>query len=336
MSTTEGRHESAFGELRDVVVDGAGDIGGAADVGMPDLSVNIAGFKLKNPVLTASGTFGYGVEYSEIVDLNLLGGIVVKATTLRPRLGNPPPRVVETPAGMMSCCGLQNVGVDAFIREKLPLLRSYDTAVIVNVAGESVREFADVVARLEKAEGISAVELNVSCPNVKKGGMAFGVDARSVARITKAVKKVSSRPVIVKLTPNVTDIVSIALAAEEAGADAISLINGILGLAIDVQTRRPRLGNVTGGLSGPALKPIALRMVWQVARAVSIPVIGIGGISSAEDALEFIIAGACAVQVGTANFFKPRVTLEIIDGIREYLKQHGLRSINELRGTFQI
>lgn len=299
----------------------------------PDMRVDISGLNLKNPVLTASGTFGYGIEYSEVVDLNMLGGIVVKATTLKPREGNPPPRLVETPGGMMSCCGLQNVGVDSFIKEKLPLLRGYDTAVIVNIAGESIMEFSEVARRLEDVDGISAYELNVSCPNVKMGGMAFGVDKRAVAKITKAVKRVSKRPVIVKLTPNVTDITEIALSAQDSGADAISLINGLLGLSIDVETKRPRLGNITGGLTGPCIKPVALRMVWQVSKAVSIPVIGVGGISSAEDALEFIIAGASAVEVGTANFFKPKVTLEIIDGIRDYLMRHRISSVEELRGS---
>lgn len=299
----------------------------------PDLGVELAGITLKNPVMTASGTFGYGEEYAPLIDLNQLGAIVVKAITKKPRQGNPPPRVVEVAAGMLSSCGLQNVGVDKFIKEKLPFLRAFQVPIIVNIAGESVEDFVAVVEKLQGTEGISAVELNVSCPNVKNGGMVFGIDPEMVWKIVSEVKAVSKVPVICKLTPNVTDIVAIALAAQDAGADAISLINALLGMAIDIETRRPKLGNITGGLTGPAIKPVAVRMVWQVAQAVSVPVIGIGGITTAEDALEFIIAGATAVQVGTANFFRPKATLEIIEGLKTYLLSRGYCSIRELKGT---
>lgn len=291
---------------------------------------------MKNPVLTASGTFGYGLEYADVVDLNRLGGIVVKGTTLRPRLGNPPPRMVETVGGMLSACGLQNIGVDAFVREKLPLLRRFDTAVIVNIAGATVEEFAELTGRLSKAEGVHALEVNVSCPNADNHGMAFGVDGRSVAEVVRAVKLHSRCPVIVKLTPNVTDIVEIARHAEDAGADAISLINALLGMAVDVRTRRPRLGNITGGLTGPCIKPVALRMVWEVSRAVSVPVIGIGGITTATDALEFMLVGATAVQVGTGSFKDPRTVEKVVDGMKEYLANHGMNDIKELIGSLRL
>lgn len=302
----------------------------------PSLQVDLAGIQLENPVMTASGTFGYGEEYGELFDLKRLGAIVVKATTKRPRMGNPYPRVVETAAGMLSSCGLQNIGVDAFITDKMPYLRETGIPVIVNIAGESEDEFVEVAQKLNATNGISALEMNVSCPNVKSGGMIFGRDPATVLRLVKAVKSVSELPIICKLTPNVTDIVEIALAAQEGGADAVSLINALWGMAIDVETKKPILGNVTGGLTGPAIKPVALRMVWQVAQAVSVPIIGIGGITTASDALEFIIAGATAVQVGTANFFRPRATLEIIDGIEAYLQNHGYSHIHELRGTLTL
>jgi dihydroorotate dehydrogenase (NAD+) catalytic subunit len=301
-----------------------------------DLSVEIAGLRLANPVLTASGTFGYGEEYASLVDLEELGGIVVKAVTLHPRPGNPPPRMVEVAGGILSSCGLQNVGVECFLREKLPYLHQFRVPVIVNVAGESVDEFVVLTERLNEGEGISALELNVSCPNVRNGGMTFGIDPSIVYGIVAAVKSVSRYPVICKLTPNVTDIVRIALSAEEAGADAVSLINAPLGMAIDVQTRRPKLGNVTGGITGPAIKPLAVRMVWQVAQAVRIPVIGVGGITTATDALEFIIAGATAIQVGTANFFRPNAMPEIIQGLRNYLVEQRCQSLRDLRGSLVI
>jgi dihydroorotate dehydrogenase (NAD+) catalytic subunit len=301
-----------------------------------DLTVELPGMIMQNPVMTASGTFGYGEEYSHLYDINRLGALVVKATTIKPRLGNPSPRVVEAAAGMLSSCGLQNVGVDSFIADKLPFLKGLSVPVIVNVAADTIDDFVAVSEKLCRAGGIAALELNVSCPNVKQGGMSFGVDPTMVYKVVYEVKKVSSVPVICKLTPNVTDIVSIALAAEEGGADAVSLINGLLGMAIDVETRKPKLGNVTGGLTGPAIKPVAVRMVWQVASTVSIPVIGIGGITTAEDAMEFIIAGATAVQVGTANFFRPLAALEIIEGMRSYLQKQGIAHIRELRGSLQL
>ena len=301
----------------------------------PDTRVNIAGIALQNPVMTASGTFGYGEEYDSLFDLGQLGAIVVKAITSKPRLGNPPPRVVETAAGMLSSCGLQNVGVDRFINDKMPFLKKVGIPVIVNITGESVDEFAVLGDRLSNTEGISALELNVSCPNVRQGGMVFGRDPAMVRQIVRAVKAESAIPVICKLTPNVTDIVEVAAAAADGGADAVSLINALLGLAIDVESGRPKLGNITGGLTGPAIKPVALRMVWEVARAVPVPVIGIGGITTEADALEFIMAGAAAVQVGTANFFRPKATVEIAEGIKRFMRRKGYKSLTELRGLAQ-
>jgi len=286
------------------------------------MAVNIAGIKMKNPVMTASGTFGCGEEYADYVDLNRLGGIVVKGLSLKPRLGNPPPRIMETAAGMLNAVGLQNVGVDAFIEEKLSFLRNYNVAVIANIYGESYTEYAQVAGKLSAAPGVHALEVNVSCPNVKKGGLSFGADPKAAAEVTRCVKAETHLPVIVKLTPNVTDITVIARAVEEAGADAVSLINTLTGMSIDLKNRTPHLKNITGGLSGPAIKPVALRMVWQVAQKVSIPVIGMGGIMTAEDALEFMVAGAKAVQIGTANFINPRATMEIIDGMRRYLQEN--------------
>ncbi len=299
----------------------------------PDLSVSIGRLKLKNPVMTASGTFGYGEEYAPFVDLNRLGAVVVKGLSLEPRLGNPPPRIMETPSGMLNAVGLQNIGVKAFIAEKLPFLRRYDTAVVANIFGETLEEYRRLAGILDKTEGVSALEVNISCPNVKKGGIAFGARPELAAEVTRAVREETALPVIVKLTPNVTDITEIALAAEEAGADALSLINTLTGMSVDIEKRRPRLANVTGGLSGPAVRPIALRMVWQAVQAVGIPVIGIGGIAAASDALEFIIAGAAAVQVGTANFVNPSCTMEILDGIGRYLERHGISGIAELTGS---
>ncbi|MBP1711645.1 MAG: dihydroorotate dehydrogenase, catalytic subunit [Deltaproteobacteria bacterium] len=299
------------------------------------MKVEIAGLKLKNPVMTASGTFGYGEEYSDYVDLNRLGGIVVKGLSLKPRPGNPPPRIMETSGGMLNAVGLQNVGVDVFIDEKLPFLRRYDVVVIANIYGESYKEYAQVAGKLSRAKGVHALEINVSCPNVKKGGLSFGSDPRAAAEVTRCVKAETHLPVIVKLTPNVTDIASIALSVENAGADAVSLINTITGMSIDLRARTPHLKNITGGLSGPAIKPVALRMVWQVAQKVSIPVIGIGGIMTAEDALEFMIAGAKAVQIGTASFINPCALVEIIDGIRHYLDENKIKNIKDIVGTLQ-
>ncbi len=302
----------------------------------PALSVDIAGLKMKNPVMTASGTFGYGEEYADYVDLNRLGGIVVKGLSLKPRLGNPPPRIMETAGGMLNAVGLQNIGVEAFIAEKLPFLRRYDVAVIANIYGESYAEYAGVAKQLASAPGVHALEVNVSCPNVKQGGLSFGADPKAAAEVTRRVKAETDLPVIVKLTPNVTDITVIARAVEQAGADAVSLINTLTGLAIDLRTRKPHLKNVTGGLSGPAVKPVALRMVWQVAQSVSIPVVGMGGILSARDALEFMVAGANAVEVGTANFINPLATMEIVVGMQQYLKQNRLKNIAEIVGTLQV
>lgn len=301
-----------------------------------DLSVDIGGIVLKNPVMTASGTFGFGTEFSSVVDLNRLGGIIVKGLSLKPAAGNPPPRIVETPCGMLNAIGLENIGVEIFIREKLPLLASVSTPVFANIYGKTVEEYAEIAARLNDVEKVAGVEVNISCPNVTAGGVAFGVDPEMAASVVRAVKEKTSKPVIVKLSPNVTDVVMIARSAEDAGADAVSLINTITGMVIDIEKRVPVLANTTGGLSGPAIRPIAVRMVWQVARAVRIPVIGIGGIMCARDALEFIIAGATAVQVGTANFVNPRATMEIIDGIGQYLTAHGSSDIRELIGALNI
>ena len=300
------------------------------------MTVEIAGIKMKNPVMTASGTFGCGEEYADYVDLNRLGGIVVKGLSLKPRPGNPPPRIMETAGGMLNAVGLQNVGVDVFIEEKLPFLRQYHVAVIANIYGESYTEYAQVAGKLSKAGGVDALEVNVSCPNVKKGGLSFGSDPKAAAEVTRRVRAETHLPVIVKLTPNVTDITVIARAVEEAGADAVSLINTLTGMSIDLKTRTPHLKNITGGLSGPAIKPVALRMVWQVAQRVAIPVIGIGGIMTALDALEFMVAGAKAVQIGTANFINPRATMEIIDGMRRYLQENKMKSINDIVGTLRV
>jgi len=299
------------------------------------MSVKIGTLKLKNPVMTASGTFGYGGEYSDYVDLNKLGAIVVKGLSLKPRAGNPPPRIMETPSGMLNAVGLQNIGVHTFIEEKLPILRKYDTNVIANIYGETYDEYKKVAQKLTSAKGVHALEVNISCPNVRKGGLSLGADPKSAAAVTRKVKEVTGLPVIVKLTPNVTDITAIAAAVEKAGADAISLINTLTGMSVDIFTRRPHLKNVTGGLSGPAIKPVALRMVWQVLQKISIPVIGIGGIMNAEDALEFLILGAKAVQIGTANFINPQATIEIIAGIERYMELNGIKNISKLIGTFR-
>lgn len=302
----------------------------------PDLSVRIGSLVLQNPVLTASGTFGYGEEYADLVDLNRLGGIIAKGLSLKPRAGNMPPRTAETPCGLLNAIGLQNVGVEKFVTEKLPFLRRLSVPIIANILGEDIIEYQKLAEKLSSLKGVAALEVNISCPNVKKGGLAFGADYKAAALVTRAVRAAASLPVIVKLSPNVTDIVSIARAVEEAGADAISLINTLTGMAVDIENRRPRLHNVIGGLSGPAIKPIALRMVWQAAGAVKIPVIGCGGIMTAADALEFLIAGACAVQVGTANFINPRATMEIIAGIEEYLIKHNCKNVGSIVGSLQI
>ncbi len=300
-----------------------------------DLRVRLGSLSLRNPVMTASGTFGYAGEFSQLVNLHRLGAVVVKGISLEPRPGNPPPRVVETACGMLNAIGLENVGLQGFLEGKMEFLRGISSRVIVNILGDSVLEYGKLAEQLTGVDGIDALEVNISCPNVKKGGVAFGTDPSMAAEVTRAVKERTDLPVIVKLSPNVTDITVMARAVEEAGADAVSLINTLIGMAIDPASRRPRLANVIGGLSGPAIKPVALRMVWQTARAVSIPVIGIGGIATAEDALEFLIAGATAIQVGTANFYQPRSAESIIDGLAAYLRNQGESSIRSIIGTVQ-
>ncbi len=299
---------------------------------MVNLGINIGGLKLKNPVLTASGTFGYGEEYSDFVDLNRLGGFIVKGTTIAPREGNPYPRMVETPSGMLNTVGLQNKGVDYFIDFIYPRIKDVDSNIIVNVSGSSVEDYVAVCEKLMPLDNINAVEVNISCPNVKQGGMAFGTSCESAAKVTKAIRKAYSKTMIVKLSPNVTDIVGIAKAVEAEGADAVSLVNTFLGMAIDVERKRPYLSTITGGLSGPAIRPIAVRMVWQVFHAVKIPVIGVGGIMNGRDALEFMLAGASAVQVGTANFVDAQTTMKIIEYIDDYCRRHGIKEITEIVG----
>lgn len=302
----------------------------------PDLSVDIAGIKLKNPVMAASGTCGYGEELSAYIDLNSLGAIVVKGLCLKPKSGNPTPRIVETPCGMLNSIGLENVGVDGFIQDKLPFLKKFDLPVFVNFFGNSVEEYGEVARRLDGVSGIAGLELNISCPNVKRGGIAFGVDPKEASKVVKIVKGATKLPLITKLSPNVTDIKVMAKAVEEAGTDAISLINTLAAMVIDVEKRRPKLANITGGLSGPAIKPIAVRMVWEVCQVVSVPVIGIGGIMSAEDAIEFFIVGASAVQVGTANFLNPDATAHITRGISDYLKRQKILKLSDLIGTLDV
>ena len=298
---------------------------------MGNLSVNIKGLKLKNPVLTASGTFGYGEEYADLIDLNRLGGIIVKGTTINHREGNPYPRMVETPSGMLNAVGLQNHGVNYFINNIYPRIKDYDTEIIVNVSGAKVEDYVDVCERLQPLDKINAIELNISCPNVK-GGMAFGTTCSGASQVVSAAREAWHKTLIVKLSPNVTDIAEIARAVESEGADAVSLVNTFLGMSIDVERRTPHLSTITGGLSGPCIRPIAVRMVWQVAKAVKIPVIGLGGIMNGRDALEFILAGATAVQVGTANFVDPTVTMKIIDYIEDYCRRHHVSSMSELIG----
>ena len=300
-----------------------------------DLRTDIGGLILKNPVMTASGTFGYGAEYAPMVDLSRLGGIIVKGLSLKPSKGNPPPRIVETPCGMLNAIGLENVGIEAFIKSKLPFLLKFGTPVFVNIYGPSIDDYAALAERIEEVEGITGIEINISCPNVKAGGVAFGVDPDASRAVTNAVRRKTRKPLMVKLSPNVTDVTEIAKAVAGAGADAISLINTLTGMAVDIHTRKPRLANITGGLSGPAIKPVALRMVWQATRAVNIPVVGIGGIMTWEDALEFLIVGAAAVQVGTGNFVNPKATMEILEGIETYLKDKGIGKVTDLMGTLQ-
>ncbi len=288
---------------------------------------------IKNPVMTASGTFGYGTEYADFIDLNRLGGILVKGTTLHPREGNPYPRMAETPSGMLNAVGLQNKGVDYFCDHIYPTIRDYDTAMIVNVSGSQLEDYIETAEKINALDDIPAIELNISCPNVKEGGMAFGVTCAGAASVVRAVRQVYSKTLIVKLSPNVTDITEIARAVEAEGADSISMINTLLGMAIDAERRRPVLSTITGGLSGPAVKPIALRMVWQTAQVVKIPIIGMGGIASATDAIEFLLAGATAIEVGTYNFVDPTATIKIVEGIEDYMRQHGFSDIHQVIGA---
>jgi len=294
------------------------------------------GLTIKNPVMTASGTFGYGLEYGDFIDLNRLGGVLVKGTTLHPRQGNPYPRMAETPSGMLNAVGLQNKGVDYFCEHIYPTISGYDTVMIVNVSGSQVEDYIETAEKINALEGIPAIELNISCPNVKEGGMAFGVTCAGAASVVRAVRAVYDKTLIVKLSPNVTDITEIARAVEAEGADSISMINTLLGMAINAEKRRPVLSTITGGLSGPAVKPIALRMVWQTAQVVKVPIIGMGGIASATDAIEFLLAGASAVEVGTYNFVDPSVTTQIVDGIEDYMHRHGFTDIQDLIGALQI
>jgi dihydroorotate dehydrogenase (NAD+) catalytic subunit len=301
-------------------------------VELPDLKISIGSLRLKNPVMTASGTFGYGEEYSSLVNLHRLGAIIVKGISLLPRQGNPPPRIAETACGMLNAIGLENVGLEKFLSDKLPFLQGINTPLIVNILGDTVQDYQQLAARLNEEEKVAALEVNISCPNVKQGGVAFGTDPEMAHAVTKGVRQHFSGPVIVKLSPNVTDISEIARAVEEAGADAVSLINTVLGMAIDIESGQPKLANIFGGLSGPAIKPIALRMVWQVADCVSIPIIGIGGITTPEDAIEFILAGACAIQVGTTNFINPKASEEILQGIEKYLTENSMTSLQDIIG----
>lgn len=299
---------------------------------MADLNISLKELELKNPVLTASGTFGYGTEFQDFIDLSALGGFIVKGTTLHPREGNPYPRMAETPSGMLNAVGLQNKGVDYFAEHIYPGIKDIKTHILVNVSGSTVSDYVATAEKINDLDNIPGIELNISCPNVKEGGMAFGTRCSSVAEVVKAVRKVYRKHLMVKLSPNVTDIQEIALTAEAEGADSVSLINTLLGMSVDIRNRRPVLSTVTGGLSGPCVKPVALRMVWQVAKAVKIPVVGLGGIMTAEDAIEFLLAGASAVQIGTANFIDPAVTVKIINGINNYLEQNHFKSVREIIG----
>lgn len=300
---------------------------------MAELKVNIGALELKNPVMTASGTFGYGLEFADFIDLNSLGGFIVKGTTLKPREGNDYPRMAETPSGMLNCVGLQNKGVDYFCEHIYPQIKDLNTNVLVNVSGSSPEDYAECARRIAELGNIPAIELNISCPNVRDGGMAFGVTCAGASSVVKAVREAYPKTLIVKLSPNVTDVAEIARAVEAEGADSVSLINTLMGMAIDIERRRPVLSIATGGLSGPAVKPVALRMVWQVAKAVKIPVVGLGGIMNAKDAIEFLMAGATAIEVGTANFIDPSVTVKIIDGMNEWLDKHGCKSVTEIIGA---
>ena len=300
------------------------------------LAVDIGGLRIKTPVLAASGTFGYGEEYRDFMSFKHLGGIITKGISLKPQPGNPPPRLVETTCGMLNAIGLQNIGVKALVEEKIPRLKKRGIPIIVNIYGSTLKDYGEVAKRLDGVSGIAALEVNISCPNIRKGGIAFGTDPREVFKVVSAVKKSSSLPIMVKLSPNVTDVTAIARSAEEAGADSLSLINTLIGMAVNITTRTPLLGNITGGLSGPAIKPIALRMVWEVCNTVNIPVVGIGGICTAEDALEFFIAGASAVQIGTAQFVNPSVTSEVVSGLEKHLEDHSLSAITEIVGTLEI
>ena len=302
---------------------------------MADLRVKIGNLELKNPVMTASGTFGYGPEYADFVELSEIGGIIVKGTTLHPRQGNDYPRMAETPSGMLNCVGLQNKGVDYFCEHIYPEIKDIDTNMIVNVSGSSPEDYAECAARIDALDKIPAIELNISCPNVKDGGMAFGVTCEGAASVVRAVRKSYHKTLIVKLSPNVTDITEIARAVEAEGADSVSLINTLMGMAIDIEKRKPMLSINTGGLSGPAVKPVALRMVWQVAKAVGIPVVGLGGICNANDAIEFMLAGASAIEIGTANFLDPQVTVKVKNGINEWLDKHGCKSVTEIIGQLE-
>ncbi len=300
---------------------------------MVDLNVEIGALKLKNPIMTASGTFGYGEEFADLIDLNKPGGIIVKGTTLHPRQGNPYPRMVETPSGMLNAVGLQNKGVDYFIEHIYPRIKNLDTRIVVNVSGASVSDYAAVCEKLDPLEGIAAVEINISCPNVKQGGMTFGTTCNGAQMVVEATRKAYHGTMIVKLTPNVTDVAEIARAVEDAGADAVSLTNTFMGMAIDIEKQRPYLSTTTGGLSGACIRPIAVRMVWQVAQAVKVPVIGLGGIMNGRDVIEFMLAGATAVQIGTANFIDPQVTIKAIDYIEDYMKRHGIDHVKQLIGA---
>ncbi len=302
---------------------------------MAQLNVKVGGLELKNPVLTASGTFGYGLEFADFIDLNRLGGFIVKGTTLHPREGNDYPRMAETPSGMLNCVGLQNKGVDYFCEHIYPQLKDIDSNVLVNVSGSSPEDYAECAARIDALDHIPGIELNISCPNVKDGGMAFGVTCEGAASVVRAVRQRYHKTLIVKLSPNVTDIASIAKAVEAEGADSVSLINTLMGMSIDIERRKSRLSIGTGGLSGPCVKPVALRMVWQVARAVNIPVVGLGGIMNAADAIEFLMAGATAIEIGTANFIDPTTTIRVIDGMNEWLDSHGVKDVHEIIGCLK-
>jgi dihydroorotate dehydrogenase (NAD+) catalytic subunit len=303
---------------------------------MAKLGVNIGKLSLKNPVMTASGTFGYGLEFADFIDLNELGGFIVKGTTLNPREGNDYPRMAETPSGMLNCVGLQNKGVDHFCKEIYPQLEHLDTNVIVNVSGSTLEDYVECASRINALPHVPAIELNISCPNVKAGGMAFGVTPEGAASVVKAVRQAYDKTLIVKLSPNVTSIADIAKAVEAEGADSVSLINTLMGMSIDIERRKSRLSIGTGGLSGPCVKPVALRMVWQVAQAINIPIVGLGGIMNATDAIEFIMAGATAIEIGTANFIDPAVTIKVVNGINEWLDNHGVKDVNDIVGCLEV